>query len=84
MVPGDLASGRFAFSIIHNIPRCVDGSHSMADTRHSMVWSIATTIATSTSLELDWLWVLIMPDASPAASAAAASTAAGVAGIAAL
>ena len=83
---GGLANGRWAFSIIHNIPRCIDGSHSMADTRHrhNIVWNIATTMATSTSPELDWLWALIMPDATPAASAAAASTAAGVAGIAAM
>ena len=70
--------------MIHKIPNCIDGSLSMTVISHNMVWSIPITTATSNSLQLEWLWALILPDAAPAASAAAASTAAGVAGIAAL
>ena len=81
---GGLAHGRCAVTMIHKIPRCIDGSYNMTVIRHSMVRNIAIATATSTSLKLELLWAPILPDAALAASAAAAFAAAGAAGIAAL
>ena len=57
---GRLASGRCTLTIIHDIPRRIDGSHSMTIIRDDMVWSIAVTTAAALSLQLEWLWALIL------------------------
>ena len=57
---GRLASGRCTLAKVHDIPRRIDGCHSMTSEGDDMVWSIAVTTAAAISLQLEWLWALIL------------------------